>query len=301
MSRHAQREVAASPTRQFLRSSRTSSSSTSPLCTLVGVLCFLPKLYVPLSCEDLTRKPLRLSGVLGGRSLCMSSSGFGVEVPDMFASMLVLIAGGRPVRPHPSPPANMSSMASSALSSPGCADQYAASVRRYMSCISPASLLFALRPGIVPPPPSMWALSAFPCGPTPCPVATGSAEDTMPAMPPKMGAERSCGAIKSLVPSIYRMCTPILSVLLILLSCIKYLLITPSASGGWPGEPGGPGLCSSLAYTYSARLSFSLPSVMRSFFPPVPYSCCTSKSMKQSWSMPSLLTVRRTAVCCSYS
>lgn len=41
--------------------------------------------------------------------------------------------------PQPSPPANMSSMHSSALSSPGCADQYAASVRLYMSCSSPAS------------------------------------------------------------------------------------------------------------------------------------------------------------------
>ena len=49
--------------------------------------------------------------------------------------------------PQPSPPLNISSMHSSARSSPGCAAQNAISVRRYMSCSAPSARLLLVKVG----------------------------------------------------------------------------------------------------------------------------------------------------------
>jgi hypothetical protein len=121
----------------------------------------------------------------------------------------------------------------------------------------------------------------------PCSSSSACSPAMMPAMPLNTCAVFSAGAMKFLSPSVCRMYIPILMVLLILLSCMRYLLVTPGSS------PGTTTI--SLCSTYSARLSLTVPSLIRSLLPvPLLYSCRTSNSAKHSCNMPFLSTVSRT-------
>jgi hypothetical protein len=71
----------------------------------------------------------------------------------------------------------------------------------------------------------------------------------MPAMPLNTCAVLSAGAMKFLSPSVCRMNMPSLSVLLILLFCMRYRRVTPESSP----SAGAKSLCS----TYSARFSLT--------------------------------------------
>lgn len=78
------------------------------------------------------------------------------------------------------------------------------------------------------------------------------------------------------------------NVLFILLSCIKYLLVTVASPSSPPS-------------TNSAKLSFTLPRIILSPRAPEEYSCMTSKWTSDSCSMPLRSNTSRTGRFFSYS